>query len=115
MADATLLPCPVPWCAQQDAPQTYQGCTDQWVVICPSCGVNGPVAMTEELAKEAWFYLPRQPPSQVPAEDVERVAQAIALVYNADAGSTAHDVVEIDRKAARAALTALQVTEGDKS
>jgi hypothetical protein len=57
----------------------------------------------------------RQPPSQVPAEDVERVAQAIALVYNADAGSTAHDVVEIDRKAARAALTALQVTEGDKS
>lgn len=46
-----------------------------------------------------------------PAGDVERVAQAIALVYNRDAGSTAHDVVEIDREAARAAIAA--ATPGD--
>lgn len=40
-------------------------------------------------------------------ELVEKVALAIADVYNVDAGSTAHDVVDVDRRAAQAAIAAM--------
>lgn len=53
-----LRACPVPWCSRDDAPHTWQDCADEWCVICPSCGVNGPTRPTEGAAKEAWADLP---------------------------------------------------------
>ena len=56
-----LKPCPVPWCEQNDAPHTWQDCADEWTVICPSCGVNGPIGKTEEEAIDEWSALTPNP------------------------------------------------------
>lgn len=46
--------CPTPWCSRDDAPYIWQGVDDKYCVICPSCQVNGPSAVTEQEAWDDW-------------------------------------------------------------
>jgi hypothetical protein len=51
---AKIAPCPTQWCKREDAPHTWQDCTDEWCVICPSCSLHGPAENTEAEAIAAW-------------------------------------------------------------
>lgn len=74
-----MKPCPTIWCKRDDELHTYQDCTDEWVVICPSCGVNGPCAPTESKAKDAW----NDRPSPIVGELVEALSLAREWVIDA--------------------------------
>jgi Lar family restriction alleviation protein len=120
MADATLLPCP--FCGGDDIfmePDEY-GSGGQWVypihVGCSRCKVEIVCVNsdTKEDAIEAWNT--RQPPSQVPAEDV---GTDLLYLQACKAELDGPDwqpnrAVWADLCNTALSLTALQVTEGDK-
>jgi hypothetical protein len=104
MSIVELKPCPTCWCKREDAPYTWQECTDEWVVICPSCNVNGPSHPTESEVITAWNT--RQPAA---SDDV--LEAAAGAVFQAMYGPNADpfqnpEGFEFCRSIAAAALTA---------